>query len=511
MEPEPRYARPRGTPTLTAVLAAAAGVLLAALATLGGVQHPAQLLGHALAGDLGCAALLVYMGRTGGRLAWRRSQVTAVVWLALALTVTRLLAPQLPHPAWLPLGAAFLPMARHLDRRVTALAATALAAALLATPLLAALAWAQGLWVAARPGPPRRSAWRWAPRLGLELLAVSLVAATVVTLLVAPTQLVDPGLGLAHPLVAAAASATGSLALGLALGPVMERAMGQLSRAALLELSDLDNPLLQRIATRAPGTWQHSRSMANLAESAAGAVGADALLVRVGAYYHDLGKADEPQFFVENASPGAPSPHDALTPEQSAARILAHVREGVRRGRAAGLPEEIIDFMHTHHGSSRVEYFWQRAKDRARAEGTPPPDEAAFTYPGARPHSRETGILALVDAVEAAARTLERPTRRDVERLVRQIVFTKLAAGQLDVSGLSASDLRRVGESLIQSLLAQAHERVRYPWQEQEDAPAATSLAADASDAHLPPAADASAPDLRLVDGATRAPPPREP
>jgi hypothetical protein len=262
--------------------------------------------------------------------------------------------------------------------------------------------------------------------------------------------------------------------VGVALDPVFEAAVGNLSRSTLLELSDLNNEVLQRISTRAPGTWAHSRAMANLAESAAHAVKADALLIRVGAYYHDLGKADEPQYFVENVPRGRISPHDALTPEQSAAKIIHHVRSSVARGRRAGLPEPIIDFMHTHHGSSRVEFFYQRARTRAIESGEDPDrvDASAFTYPGAKPDSPETGILMIVDSVEAASRTLERPDRKQVEGLLRQIVFAKLGAGQLDECGLNLRDLRRIVETLVETLLASAHDRIAYPWQQEEKAAA---------------------------------------
>lgn len=454
----------------------------------------AHAIGVTVLGLLSGLGLQLTFERSGGRLRRRREQLALFAWLAGALVLIRACLVWVPLAAtWIPFGAMLVPIALQLGRRVTIAAGLALAVAVGAMippfdPVLAMTFATSGLAIGLMTPRHRKGGWMWARPL---LLASA--SATVLGYLGA--QLLVHGQLGAHDLTSfewgrLSWALTGGLCwplLGLALDPVFEAAVGNLSRSTLLELSDLNNPVLQRISTRAPGTWAHSRAMANLAESAAHAVAADALLIRVGAYYHDLGKADEPQHFVENLKRGEPSPHDALSPEQSAAKIIHHVCSSVVRGRAAGLPEPIIDFMHTHHGSGRVEFFYQRARARMAEVGEDPDrvDEGAFAYPGANPDSPETGILMIVDSVEAASRTLDRPDRKQLDGLLRQIVFSKLAAGQLDDCGLSLRDLRRIIETLADSILAAAHDRIAYPWQQEardESARALRVIAVDESD-----------------------------
>ena len=164
--------------------------------------------------------------------------------------------------------------------------------------------------------------------------------------------------------------------------------------------------MLQRLSLEAPGTYAHTIAVANLAEAACRAIGANALLARVGAYYHDLGKSLQPKYFIENLEPGETSPHDKLPPEVSTDAIFAHVTEGILNARKAGLHERIIDFMHMHHGNGVLEYFWGKCQEQGNPRGF---TVESFRYPGHPPQSRETAILAICDAVEAASRTLKKP------------------------------------------------------------------------------------------------------
>jgi putative nucleotidyltransferase with HDIG domain len=288
--------------------------------------------------------------------------------------------------------------------------------------------------------------------------------------------LVDPA---RSSLLAACVAGLVSGPVALVLRAFVERLGGEIPRSRLVELADLENPLLKKIAAEAPGTWQHSLAMANLSEIAANAIGANALLCRVGAYYHDLGKSLQPQYYIENLASGQTSPHDALPPETSADAIFAHVTEGVRVARAAGLPEPVIDFMHMHHGDGLLEYFWAKCQEQGNPKQLTP---AAFRYPGVKPQSRETAILAICDALEAASRTLRKSDARAVEQLVQRIVYGKLHLGQLDESGLTVAELKKLANTLVVTLKHANHGRIEYPWQKEERAAAAA-----ASEPPVPP------------------------
>jgi len=272
------------------------------------------------------------------------------------------------------------------------------------------------------------------------------------------------------PLVAAAVGPALATLLVVPLLPLYQLLVGEITQGKLIALEDLSNPLLRQIAEKAPGTWQHSLMMANMAEIAANAIGASGRLVRVGAYYHDLGKSLQPKYFIENLEPGETSPHDQLPPEVSCDAIFAHVTEGIVTARKAGLHERIVDFMHMHHGNGVLEYFWSRCRDQGNPKGFGIDD---FRYPGHPPQTRETAILTICDAVEAASRTLKKPDAAAIDSLVQRIVYGKLHLGQLDESGLSMSDLRRISDSLRETIRHANHGRIEYPWQKaQQDASA---------------------------------------
>ena len=305
--------------------------------------------------------------------------------------------------------------------------------------------------------------------------------ATLATALIYPLYLY---LGLGHaplaelsdplhsPWVAAALGPALGTLIAVAGAPLYQLLVGEITQHQLIELEDLSNPLLKQIAERSPGTWQHSLMMANLAEIAANEIGASGRLVRVGAYYHDLGKSLQPKYFIENLEPGETSPHDQLPPEVSCDAIFAHVTGGIVAARKAGLHERIIDFMHMHHGDGVLEYFWARCQEQGNPHGLTVEN---FRYPGHPPQSRETAILAICDAVEAASRTLKKADPVAIDSLVQRIVYGKLHLGQLDESGLSMGDLRRIADSLRETIRHANHGRIEYPWQKADAAQAEQS------------------------------------
>jgi cyclic-di-AMP phosphodiesterase PgpH len=289
---------------------------------------------------------------------------------------------------------------------------------------------------------------------------------------VAAKELFD-GFSLADGLSAEASAALPSaLASGLLAGvlayflqPFVSHLLGVLSRNQLLNLTDLDQPLLKKMAAEAPGSWEHSRAMANLAEAAAASIHADALLTRTGAYYHDLGKSSQPKYYIENLAPGEITPHEELDPDVSADAIMAHVIEGVRILREGRIPEPVVEFVYTHHGTSVIEYFWHKCLQQGNPKQL---TDAAFRYPGMPPRTKETAILMLIDSIEAGARTVDPPTREGFDQLVRRVLFTKLGQGQLDDSGLTLEDLRILANQIADTLVSVRHNRIRYPWQDQQ-------------------------------------------
>ncbi|MGK4001672.1 HDIG domain-containing metalloprotein [Sorangium sp. So ce1036] len=254
--------------------------------------------------------------------------------------------------------------------------------------------------------------------------------------------------------------------LGRTLREPAERAMGHVPRDKLLDLTDLEQPLLKKMAAEAPGSWEHARAMANLAEASAAAIGADALLTRVGAYYHDLGKTVQPKYFIENLAPGERSPHEDLEPDVSADAIMAHVVMGTKILREGNIPEPVVEFAYTHHGTQVVEYFWHKCLEHGNPKGL---TQDHFRYPGMKPQTKETAILMLVDSIEAASRTIWPPEQKKFEEMIQRVIFSKLAAGQLDQSGLTIEDLRIMTSRMASTLVNMNHGRIKYPWQREAD------------------------------------------
>ncbi len=247
--------------------------------------------------------------------------------------------------------------------------------------------------------------------------------------------------------------------LAYPLIPLLERFFGFTSAITLVELSDMNRPLLRALANKAPGTLQHSLQVANLSEEAARAIGANHLLVKVAALYHDIGKTLQPQYFIENQRNG--SPHEEVSHKESAEIIIQHVTEGVKMAKKARLPSVLIDFIKSHHGTTRVEYFYRNyLKEHPEEEGV---DESAFRYPGPKPVTKEETILMMADSIEAACKSLKEPTEDNLNELIDKIVGGKITGGQFQHSKLTFEELedcKRVFKQLIKSV---HHVRIEYP------------------------------------------------
>ncbi len=262
--------------------------------------------------------------------------------------------------------------------------------------------------------------------------------------------------GLANGVLSAALTLVGFFALG--------SIFKMTTTLQLQELSRLDHPLLQELLRRAPGTYHHSIMVANLAEQAADRIKAQSTLVRVGAFYHDIGKMNNPSFFTENQE--GHNPHDSIGPERSAEIIVSHVTDGLELARRYKLPDRIRDFIAEHHGRRLVRGFYLKAVEQAGGDETQV-DESRYRYPGPRPQSRESGIVMLADAVEATSSALRPNTEKAIEKLVTTIIQEDLREGQLNNSGLTLGDIQMIRESFIEALKGRFHVRVRYPGNEE--------------------------------------------
>ncbi|MBB5353817.1 hypothetical protein HNR46_004080 [Haloferula luteola] len=278
------------------------------------------------------------------------------------------------------------------------------------------------------------------------------------------------------------------LAMGCALGisvgtsllvsgflPVLEGMFHLTTDISWLEQGDLNHKLLRRMQLEAPGTFHHSLVVASLAEAAAEAVGANAAMCRVCAYFHDIGKLNKPEYFIENQGDGQENPHDSLTPTMSSLIIIAHVKDGVDIALKHRLNPRVIDVIREHHGDSLVGYFYRRAQELKREEmqkiekklenpeDLPKVDQKNFRYPGPRPRSRESGIISLADAVESASRSLKKPTPAKIRALVEDLVEARVCDGQLDNCDLTIRDLAVVKEVFSKTLRSMMHSRIDYP------------------------------------------------
>lgn len=242
--------------------------------------------------------------------------------------------------------------------------------------------------------------------------------------------------------------------------PIFEYLFKTVTNVSLLELADFHNPLLQRMVMEAPGTYHHSLIVGNLSDAACKAVGANALLARIGAYYHDIGKLAKPEYFSENQS-AFTNKHEALTATMSKLIIMNHVKEGVELAKKYKFTPSVIDFIEQHHGNSLVYYFYRRALENT--ENVEKVGEEEFRYPGPKPNSKETAIVLLADSVEAATRALKEADPAKIEELVHKIINNKFIDGQLDECDLKLKDLEKISSVFIRILSGIYHGRVNYP------------------------------------------------
>jgi putative nucleotidyltransferase with HDIG domain len=249
-----------------------------------------------------------------------------------------------------------------------------------------------------------------------------------------------------------------SIMLAMVLLPLLEDTFNILTPMKLLEFSNTSNTLIHKVLQKAPGTFTHSMQVGTLAENAAERIGANPLLARVGAYYHDIGKMEHPAYYIENQI-GQINPHDALSPTLSAKVIRRHVKDGLEMGRAWGLPQEILDIIAQHHGSTRIEYFYRKAIEMDGDKV----NEADFRHSGGLPKSKESGIVMLADSVEATVKSLSKPTPKRIEDIVADTINRKLDDGQFDECDLTMREIHEAGEAILEALVGFLGPRIEYP------------------------------------------------
>ncbi|MEE0776501.1 MAG: HDIG domain-containing protein, partial [Bacillota bacterium] len=256
--------------------------------------------------------------------------------------------------------------------------------------------------------------------------------------------------------------ASGFFSSLLALGviPIAENKFNMSTPMKLMELSNPGHPLIKRLMTEAPGTYYHSVLVGNLAEAAADAIGADSLLVRAASYFHDIGKLERPQYFVENQEPNM-NPHEKLTPSLSALIIISHVKDGVEMAEAYDLPQAIVDIINEHHGNSVVRYFYHKAQETAESIDDVPKE--AFSYPNPRPQTRESAIVMMADSVQAALQSHNIRSKGDMEARIHDIIHAQLNDGQFEECDLTFRDLHKIQEAFVNVLSGLSHYRIAYP------------------------------------------------
>ncbi len=238
---------------------------------------------------------------------------------------------------------------------------------------------------------------------------------------------------------------------------LVEKIFGYISETTLLELGESKQPLLKELAVKAPGTFQHSLQVANLAEKIAGAIGGDPILLRTAAMYHDIGKMNEPQYFIENQLPDH-NPHDELEPEESARIIIDHVSKGAELCKQERIPVQIIQFIRTHHGTSKVRYFHRLAQEASTEEV----DVSKFSYPGPKPFTKETAILMMADSIEAASRSLKKTDTDSLDKLVEAIITHQVSEGQFEEAPITYSEIQEAKRALKSALRSIYHHRISY-------------------------------------------------
>nr|WP_255783423.1 HDIG domain-containing metalloprotein [Oceanobacillus alkalisoli] len=296
-------------------------------------------------------------------------------------------------------------------------------------------------------------------RAGLGIILVNIL--TVLLFLFLSFEkytLIDFVLNSAYGLVSAFLAAV----LTIGLLPFFETGLGILSDTKLLQLSSPNQPLLKKLLVEAPGTYHHSVMVANISETACEAIGANGLLARVGAYYHDIGKTVRPQFFIENQLSNR-NPHDRMDPKESAKIIISHPYDGVDMLKENKLPKEVIEIAKSHHGTSLLKFFYYKEKKK-----DPDVQEKEFRYPGPKPKTKESAVISICDSVEAAVRSLSEPTEEKIEEIVSAIMNDRIADGQLDESPLTLTELKVIQRTICDSLKGFFHSRIQYPNREEK-------------------------------------------
>jgi putative nucleotidyltransferase with HDIG domain len=288
-------------------------------------------------------------------------------------------------------------------------------------------------------------------KAGIAIAAINGIA-VVVILLMRAADFAD------YPLMLFWAALNGIVSGMLILGvlPLLEHALNAATTFRLIELSDLNAPTLRKLFTTAPGTYSHSVMVANLAEQACQEIGANALLARVGAYYHDIGKMENPDYFVENQTDF--NRHDNINPRLSATVIRSHVKLGVEKARSLGLPPDVINIIAEHHGNSLIQWFYKKATEQEEQVNS-----EDFSYPGNPPRSRESAVVMLADVSEAAVRTLVKPTVAKMEKFIQQLIDSKVEQEQLANSELTFRDLETIKNAFVRMLASYYHSRIEYP------------------------------------------------
>ncbi len=300
-------------------------------------------------------------------------------------------------------------------------------------------------------------------RTRMKLVQVSLISATTVFVIALSLGILqDQNLSTLFKQSGTAALAT--LIVGVVIQsilPVIERVFGVVTSMTLLDYSDANQPLLKKLAMEAPGTYSHSLLVGAISESAAEAIGANGLLARVGAYYHDIGKINKPAYFVENQM-GETSRHDHLSPAMSQLVIVGHVKDGIEIAKEFGLPVALRQFIETHHGTTLIQYFFEEAKKKHNGKGSDV-SESEFRYVGPKPQSIEAAIVMIADSVESATRAMVDVSPTRIESLVHNIIMKRLQDGQFDECDITLRELSSIQKSLTKALAAHHHARIAYP------------------------------------------------
>ena len=294
-------------------------------------------------------------------------------------------------------------------------------------------------------------------RMDLVKAGLLIAAANAASMLIVLLLLQSPPAAYGRVIFWAAFNGLVSGLLVIGILPIMEQALNAITPFRLIELSDLNSPILKRLFNTAPGTYSHSIMVANLAESACQEIGANALLARVGSYYHDIGKMEQPSYFVENQT--SYNKHTDIAPRLSASVIRSHVKIGIEKARSLGLPEAIVDFIAEHHGNSVITWFYSEAVKR---EGGNVSTED-FTYPGSPPRSKESAVVMLADITEAAVRVLKKPTAARLEKFIQELYDAKVDHGQLAHSDLTFRELETIKQAFVKVLAGYYHSRIEYP------------------------------------------------